>query len=63
MKVHMADHYCILGDFNSITNRGERIGEVVGVERVEDTRMFNVFMDNSGLIDLPLMGRKFTWAQ
>jgi hypothetical protein len=32
MKVHMADHYCILGDVNYIrNNRGEIIGAAVRV--------------------------------
>ncbi|GAU33382.1 hypothetical protein TSUD_365080 [Trifolium subterraneum] len=38
-------------------------GVRVGGEDSEDTRLFNVFVENSGLFDLPLMGRKYTWVQ
>jgi hypothetical protein len=43
--------------------REERKGSGVGGEVVEDMRIFNIFIENSGLIDVPLMGRKFTWMQ
>jgi exonuclease III len=63
MRVYGADHYCILGDFNAIRSREERKGTGVGGEVEEDMRLFNIFIENTGLIDLPLMGRKFTWMQ
>ncbi|WJX66218.1 hypothetical protein P8452_50797 [Trifolium repens] len=28
-----------------------------------ESQLFNIFIDNSSLIDLPLLGRKFTWMQ
>jgi hypothetical protein len=63
LRVHSAEHYCILGDFNSIRSNVERRGVSVGGDISEDTRLFNVFVENSGLNDLPMMGRKFTWVQ
>ncbi|GAU51438.1 hypothetical protein TSUD_413380, partial [Trifolium subterraneum] len=63
LRVYGADHYCILGDFNSVRSRDERKGASAGGEAAEDMRIFNIFIENSGLIDLPLMGRKFTWMQ
>jgi hypothetical protein len=62
MRAYPAEHYCILGDFNSIRCNGERRGASGGDSR-EDTRLFNVFVENSGLNDLPLMGRRYTWVQ
>ncbi|MCH87544.1 transposon TX1 putative protein, partial [Trifolium medium] len=63
MRIHRGEHYCIMGDFNSVRCLGERNGVRGGSERSEDTRLFNVFIENTGLIDLPLMGRKYTWMQ
>jgi hypothetical protein len=62
-RFNVADHFCILGDFNSVRSPEERKGAVGGLESSEDSRLFNVFIDNIGLVDLPLMGRKFTWVR
>ncbi|GAU32090.1 hypothetical protein TSUD_152950 [Trifolium subterraneum] len=62
-RFYAAEHFCILGDFNSVRGVEERKGVSGGVEISEDTRIFNVFLDNIGLVDLPLMGRKFTWVR
>jgi endonuclease/exonuclease/phosphatase family metal-dependent hydrolase len=52
-----------LGDFNAVRSKEERKGVGLGVEVEEDMRLFNIFIENTGLIDLPLMGRKFMWMQ
>jgi exonuclease III len=62
-RFNVADHFCILGDFNSVRSPEERKGAVGGLESSEDSRLFNVFIANIGLVDLPLMGRKFTWIR
>jgi hypothetical protein len=55
--------WCILGDFNAVLNRGERKGQnhldVVSssIEMVE----FGEFVSDMELVDLPLLGRRFTW--
>jgi hypothetical protein len=55
--------WCVLGDFNAILNSGERkgvnhLGSVSpSVELVE----FNNFVTNMELVDLPILGRRFTW--
>ncbi|MCI10806.1 reverse transcriptase, partial [Trifolium medium] len=50
-RFHVAEHFCILGDFNSVRSPEERKGVSVGLENSEDTRIFNVFVDNIGLVD------------
>jgi exonuclease III len=63
LQVYTAEFKCVLGDFNSIRSLDERKGVGTGNDASEDSRLFNIFIENSGLIDLPLMGRKFTWVQ
>ncbi|MCH83058.1 LINE-1 reverse transcriptase like, partial [Trifolium medium] len=63
LRVYSAELYCILGDFNSIREKEERKGVGALSNWMEESRLFNVFIDNSKLIDLPLLGRKFTWMQ
>jgi exonuclease III len=63
LKVYGTNHICLLGDFNSVRSGEERNGMRVGGGWSEDSRLFNVLVENSGLVDLPLLGRKFTWIQ
>ncbi|GKU89286.1 hypothetical protein SLEP1_g3443 [Rubroshorea leprosula] len=51
-------NWCIGGDFNAIHNREEKRGR-----SFDDLAMraFNCFIEETGLVDLPLRGRKFTW--
>ncbi|KAL8462439.1 hypothetical protein ACS0TY_033457 [Phlomoides rotata] len=51
---------CILGDFNSIRNDSKREGRRAGSCR-RDVMAFDSFIRDSGLVDLPLRGRTFTW--
>lgn len=55
-----SDRWCVMGDFNSIKSLEERKG-VDGFDRSEEMQCFGEFMSDAGLIDLPLIGRKFTW--
>nr|GEZ07640.1 putative RNA-directed DNA polymerase, eukaryota, reverse transcriptase zinc-binding domain protein [Tanacetum cinerariifolium] len=48
-----------LGDFNMVRETGERFGYTFN-ERHAD--IFNAFISNSSLIDVPLGGYKFTWT-
>ncbi|KAL8508518.1 hypothetical protein ACS0TY_018952 [Phlomoides rotata] len=48
---------CVVGDFNSIRATDERIGRGGEVVR-RDIRVFDDFIVTSGMIDLPLLGRK-----
>lgn len=54
------DKWCILGDFNSIKDVSERKG-VVGNNRSMEMQLFGDFISGVVLIDLPLIGRKYTW--
>ncbi|GKU93948.1 hypothetical protein SLEP1_g7497 [Rubroshorea leprosula] len=51
-------NWCLAGDFNAVRGIEERAGET-GVNR--EMQEFDNFISNSALIDLPLLGRKYTW--
>jgi len=51
---------CLCGDFNSIRDIEERKGRSTVFKQV-DTYIFNKFIPDSFLIDLPICGRLFTW--
>ncbi|GKV15232.1 hypothetical protein SLEP1_g26031 [Rubroshorea leprosula] len=50
--------WCIAGDFNSVRSMEERRGRSEHSRYKED---LNEFIENAGLVDLPLTRRKFTW--
>ncbi|GKV26106.1 hypothetical protein SLEP1_g35459 [Rubroshorea leprosula] len=50
--------WCLGGDFNAIRTAGERHG---CRETTREMRDFNAFIHSAELIDLPMVGRKFTW--
>jgi len=51
---------CLCGDFNSVRSLDEKRGRG-SIFRQLDTYIFNKFIDNSFLVDLPICGRLFTW--
>jgi exonuclease III len=51
---------CLCGDFNVVCSREERKGRGLVFRQTEDD-MFNKFIADCSLIDLPLCGRLFTW--
>ncbi|GKV24110.1 hypothetical protein SLEP1_g33762 [Rubroshorea leprosula] len=51
-------NWCLGGDFNAVQSTGER-GGCKGMSR--EMKEFDSFINESGLVDLPLVGRKFTW--
>jgi len=53
--------WCVVGDFNSIRCPGERRNVGCNVDHNSEMRRFNEFIKSSELIDLPMLGRKFTW--
>lgn len=56
-SVHSAD-WMIFSDFNAIRSHYERSGSIF-VDN--DALLFNEFIANSGLLDLQLGGRRYTW--
>ncbi|KAL8549194.1 hypothetical protein ACS0TY_008154 [Phlomoides rotata] len=60
-RKHPADCcICVIGDFNSVRDVNERDGRSM-LPNLRDIASFNGFVSGSGLIDLPLHGRKFSW--
>ncbi|XP_058776769.1 uncharacterized protein LOC131651118 [Vicia villosa] len=52
--------WIIGGDFNAVKKRSERFGHGEGRSNVE-WREFNEFIEESGLVDVPCRGKKFSW--
>ncbi|GLT43305.1 hypothetical protein SLA2020_172660 [Shorea laevis] len=53
-------NWCIGGDFNATKTTEERKGCSVSQAGMKD---FTEFIDKNGLVDLPLIGRRYTWYQ
>jgi len=51
---------CVCGDFNAIRCQEER-RPLRGATLAQDIHNFSDFIDETGLIDLPLCGHRFTW--
>ncbi|GKU89877.1 hypothetical protein SLEP1_g3954 [Rubroshorea leprosula] len=54
----MKGNWCVMGDFNTTKNSQERIGRTRVSRSMWD---FANFIHESGLVDIPLIGRKYTW--
>lgn len=59
LKVNSQVPWCIGGDFNEIKEVSERVGCTRMERRMRD---FLEFCNNMELVDLPMIGRKFTWT-
>ncbi|GAU09987.1 hypothetical protein TSUD_393040 [Trifolium subterraneum] len=55
--------WCIVGDFNSVLDTSERRGIALGAAHSPTREMmeFGQFMEDLELVDLPFIGRRFTW--
>jgi len=60
-KSHPIKMWCVVGDFNSIRSAEERRGQNYNVNYSSEIQSFNKFIEDSSLVDIPLVGRKFTW--
>ncbi|GJU52083.1 RNA-directed DNA polymerase, eukaryota, reverse transcriptase zinc-binding domain protein [Tanacetum coccineum] len=49
----------IMGDFNEVRNKCERFGSVFNSQGAD---VFNAFISNAGLVEVPLGGCSFTWC-
>ncbi|KAK7281475.1 hypothetical protein RIF29_09513 [Crotalaria pallida] len=54
--------WCVMGDFNTVKESSERIGRALSDDS-RGMRLFNKWVDEMELVDLPLIGRKFTYYQ
>jgi len=53
--------WCVVGDFNSIITKEERKSLVSGSNYSREIHGFNEFIEKAELLDIPMVGRKFTW--
>ncbi|XP_071700087.1 uncharacterized protein [Rutidosis leptorrhynchoides] len=51
--------YVCFGDFNEVRDEAERFGYIF---HTEEAVVFNTFIGNTGLVNIPLNGRRFTWV-
>jgi len=60
LQLIQGNKVCVCGDFNAIRRPEER-RPLRGAGLSQDLQHFSQFIDDNGLIDLPLCGRRFTW--
>ena len=60
-KLHKDMAWCIVGDFNTIRRKEERKNMISSSDYSREITCFNNFIQNSKLVDIPMVGRKFTW--
>jgi len=53
--------WCVMGDFNAVRNINERKGVGNGHVNRNEIEKFNRFIDTCMLMDIPAVGRRFTW--
>jgi len=53
--------WCVVGDFNSTRRSGEGRNVGDGGDHRRKMRRFNDFIENSELVDISVVGRKYTW--
>jgi len=53
--------WCFCGDFNAVRSCTERKGTRVGVDHSREIVGFNSFIEANLLLDLPIVGKKYTW--
>ncbi|GKV04880.1 hypothetical protein SLEP1_g16977 [Rubroshorea leprosula] len=58
LMIEACGNWCLMGDFNAIRSEQERKG---GRANRREMTEFDEFIRSCGLIDLPLIDRKFTW--
>ena len=60
MKTNLNVPIMLLGDFNEVRSTQERRGYSVLSRSMEE---FGEWINDIGLVELPLMGRKYTWRR
>jgi len=51
----------LCGDFNAVRSRSERKGVKERGVKVSELNGFNSFIESNLLIELPIVGKNFTW--
>jgi len=51
----------MLADFNAVRKIYERKGVNIGNTNKREITRFNKFIDNTGMHEIPYVGRKYTW--
>lgn len=61
-RISSVASWCVAGDFNAVRTTDERKGHMVGsTQHRRESEEFNTFIAAMQLLDLPLIGRKYTW--
>ena len=60
-RMQISTPWCVVGDFNSIRRLGERRSVNINTSYSTEKRRFNNFIEKMELLDIPMVGRKFTW--
>jgi len=53
--------WCVCGDFNAVRSEDERKGIRGSSSQKKEINGFNCFIESNGLVDLPFVGKKYTW--
>ncbi|XP_068477274.1 uncharacterized protein [Phaseolus vulgaris] len=53
--------WCVIGDFNSVRRQDERRSLFSASDYSREIRGFNDFIEKWEFVDVPMVGRKFTW--
>jgi len=53
--------WCVCGDFNAVRSEDERKGIRGSSSQKKEIDGFNCFIESNGLVDLPFVGKKYTW--
>jgi len=53
--------WCCCGDFNAVKSVEERKGVRGSTSQKKEISDFNNFSDKNLLVDLPIVGKKYTW--
>jgi len=59
--VNQTYNWCVLGDFNAVRRVNERKGKSVRSNQSSQTKRFNEFIDKNVLLEIRIVGRRFTW--
>ena len=60
-KNHVSKIWFMVGDFNSIRLNGERKGLSSFSIYNREIHVFNNFIEQAELMDIPMVGRRYTW--